>query len=590
MTRTPPTGATDTTSPARTLSTASPAGTRGTASPPGTTGPPDVTVTVIVHDDAARLPRAVASVRRQTHANLEIVISDDHSTDDTPRVARALAAADPRIIYLRLDENSGGCGTPRNRGLEIARAPYLMFLDSDDELPERAVEVLLSAHRAREIDFAMGAVRRVRVDTGRRSTWMEHLVAEGRTLDGIEDDPRLLFEHLATSKMYSRAFLDRHSLRFPEDIHYEDQLFSAQAYCLAKAFTVVPDPVYLWYIAPYAAAGAASISNQRDRLSNVADRVHVQRLIDAFLAESGHESLREEKDFKFLKHDFRMYAGDLPYRDDAWLAAFADVVNPYLDTLSEGAYARLPRAERIVLELLRDRRFGDVRQAARGLGHGVAPRWTATDAEGRTYWGAEVPRSGRARRELDLTALELDVRPFAGARFRHEITDVVRGAGASVDLAVRTYDPALRLPVGPQRAALLLAPGGRRLTVPFRLSPVRPGVFEGRVRLDLATARPPLQGFAGLRHPVLRLRHQGQFHTGLLLGPLGFPALTARVPYRSGATPHRVTVEPEGHAPGRLQVRWEPVGVTARLIRPVVRGLARPRLKRAARLAASVLR
>lgn len=56
---------------------------------------PDVTVTVIVYNDAERLTRAVASVRRQTHANLEIVISDDHSTDATPAVAQRLAAQDP---------------------------------------------------------------------------------------------------------------------------------------------------------------------------------------------------------------------------------------------------------------------------------------------------------------------------------------------------------------------------------------------------------------------------------------------------------------------------------------------------------------
>ncbi|WP_217166915.1 glycosyltransferase family 2 protein [Streptomyces sp. AC512_CC834] len=551
---------------------------------------PDVTVTVIVYNDAERLPRAVASVLRQTHANIEVVISDDHSTDATEEVARELAAHDPRIVYLRLPENSGGCSAPRNRALDIARAPYLMFLDSDDELPERAVEVLLAAHRERDLDFAMGAVHRVRVDGGRRTTWMPHLVAERRALDGIEADPRLFFEHLSTSKMYARGFLDRHGLRFPEGIHYEDQLFSAQAYCLAKTFTVVPEPVYRWYIAPYAASETASISNQRHKLTNVRDRVHVQRLIDAFLAGSGHEALREDKDFKFLKHDFRMYAGDLPYRDDAWLASFADLVNPYLDTLAEGAYARLPRSERVVLRLLRDRRLADVRTAARGLGHDVAPRRVTPDGEsGRVYWGEGVPRSPEARRELDLTDLELDTRPFFTALLRHEITEVTRGPGASVDLTVRTYDPALRLPVGPQRAVLHLSPGRRRLTVPFRLSPVGPGLFEGRVRLDLAAARLPLQGFEGVRHPVLRLRHQGRTHTGILLAPLSFPPLTARVPYRAGLTPHRVTLRPEGHNPGRLQIHWRPTGTTSSLIRPAIRRLSTPRTRRASRLAANIL-
>ncbi|MFF4752990.1 glycosyltransferase [Streptomyces sp. NPDC002514] len=546
---------------------------------------PDVTVTVIVHNDAARLPRAVASVRRQTHRNIEIIISDDHSTDETPFVARALAAQDDRVRCLRLARNSGGCSAPRNRALETARAPYLMFLDSDDELPATAVGSLLAAHREREVDFTMGAVRRIRADTGRRSTWMPHLVAERRTLAGIEDDPRLFFEHLSTSKMYARTFLDRHDLRFPEGIHYEDQLFTAQAYCLAKAFTIIPEPVYHWYIAPYATADAASISNQRDRLDNVRDRIHVQRLIDAFLTDSGHAALREDKDYKFLKHDFRLYAGDLPYRDEEWLRAFAELTVPYVSALAPGAFARLPRTERVVLQLVREGRPAEAQLAARGLGHGVAPRRVTTDAAGGgTYWGERIPATGWARRELEVTDLELATRPFPSARLRHEITEVTPGAGACLNLRIRTYDPGLRLPVGPQRAALLLTPGRRRLTVPFRLTPVRPGVFEGQVRLDLATAPVPLHGFAGVRHPVLRIEHQGAANASVLLAPLSFPALTTHVGYRSGTAPHVLTVEPEGRNPGRLQIRWRPAGVTARLTRPLARGLARPAVRRATRL------
>ncbi|WP_447039450.1 glycosyltransferase family 2 protein [Streptomyces sp. DSM 118878] len=554
---------------------------------------PDVTVTVIVYNDAERLPRAVASLRRQTHGNIEIIISDDHSTDATPAVARRLASEDDRVTYLRLPENSGGCSAPRNRALDIARAPYLMFLDSDDELPERAVELLLAAHAEADVDFTMGAVERVRVDTGRTSTWMPHLVAERRTVRGIEAEPSLFFEHLSTSKMYRRDFLDRNDLRFPEGIHYEDQLFSAQAYCLARAFTVIPDPVYRWYIAPFEAAESASISNQRHKLTNVRDRVHVQRLIDGFLFSSGHADVKEAKDYKFLKHDFRMYAGDLPFRDDEWLRGFAETVNPYLAELSPGAYARLPRAERVVIQLVRDGRPAEARLAARGLGHGVAPRETSLDAEGRVYWGPKVPSSPPSRTELEVTDLGLDSRPFASAQFRHEITRVERGPGASIDLTIRTYDPGLRLPVGPQVATLLLAPGRRRMQAAFRLDPVRPGVFEGSARLDLARAPLPANGFEGTRHPVLLLTSGRLRNTSLLLAPLSFPPFKARIGYRGGTTPHEVTVEPEGRGAGRLQLRWAPVGVTAHIIRPLARRAGTrtvSRIREAARLAAGALR
>ncbi len=577
-------------SPRPTPSTPSTPSSPSMPSAPSTT--PDATVTVIVHNDAERLPRAVASVRRQTHSNIEIIISDDHSTDRTPEVARALAAEDGRIISVRLPENSGGCSAPRNRALDIARAPYVMFLDSDDELTDEAVELLLAAHREQDIDFAMGAVTRIRVDTGSRSTWMPRLVAERRTVHGIEAEPRLFFEHLATSKMYAREFLDRHGLRFPEGIHYEDQLFSAQAYCLARSFTIVPEPVYRWYVEPYADADTASISNQRHMLGNVRDRVHVQTLIDDFLVRSGHESVREDKDHKFLKHDFRMYAGDLPYRDEEWLAGFAEIVNPYLATLAPGAYARLPRDERVVLQLVRDGRLADARLAARGLGHGVAPCTVTADDAGRLYWGERVPDTESGRHELDLTDQGLEARPFQSARFRHEITEITAvesGPGACVDLRIRTYDPGLRLPVGAHIATLVVSPG-RRLTTPFRLDPVRPGVFEGRVRLDLAAAPLRLHGFDGVRHPVVQLEQQRQRNTGLLLAPLSFPTMTTRIDYRNGAAPHRVTLEPEGRGAGRLQIRWSSVGVTARVVRPLARRAARTRVIRTARMVASAMR
>lgn len=235
--------------------------------------------------------------------------------------------------------------------------------------------------------------------------------------------------------------------------------------------------------------------------------------------------------------------------------------------MAPSALARLPRSERVVIQLLRDGRLADAQVAARGMGHGVAPRQTTADETGRVYWGDRVPVTEQTKAELDLTELDLDTRPFPAAQFRHEITQVTKGPGATIDLDIRTYDPGLRLAVGPHAAAVHLAPGGRRHTWRFRLDVVRPGVYEGRVRLDLAAAQLPVQGFDGTRHPVLELEENRQRNTGLLLAPLTFTPLTASLRPRHGLT-HRVTVEPEGRNSGRLQVRWVPEGVLAR-VRPL---------------------
>ena len=525
---------------------------------------PTVTVTVIVYNDAERLRRAVASLRRQSMTDLEIIISDDHSGDHTPQVARELAAADERIVYHRLERNSGGCGAPRNAGIERARAPFLMFLDSDDELPPDACATLVDALRADEgLDFAMGAVERVRTDTGARSAWFPHLFERDRTVQGIRAEPGLLFEHLSTNKMYRRSFIDRHALRFPLGIHYEDQLFSAQAYCLAKAFAVSTRPVYRYYFAPYEAEEAATISNQRHRIENVRDRVRVARLIDAFLDEHGMGDVKAAKDHKFLQHDLRLYLGDLPYRGPQWIKRFADETTPYLRTLEPEAFRRLARDQRAVIQLVRDGRHEEARLAARGMGRGVAPREVTEDTDGRVYWGDQLPADPDAARELEISDLALRHRPFRNALLRHEITHIHPTTETTVTLRIHTFDPGNHLPTGPLVATVHLAPARRRSSTSFRLDPTRPGEFEGTVTLDLSAVPLPPHGFTGTRHPVLAITRHRQHNTGLLLAPLDFPPLHTTVTTRHGLTRHHITVEPEGHGAGRLQVRWERTGLLA---------------------------
>lgn len=126
-------------------------------SPAGADADPGaVSVVVIGHDDAAHVADAVRSALSQGPAVREVVAVDDCSTDGSAELLERLAAAEPRLRVLRLPVNSGGCGTPRNTGLDAAASPYVMFLDSDDVLPPGAVDALLAA--ARETDAQVTGV------------------------------------------------------------------------------------------------------------------------------------------------------------------------------------------------------------------------------------------------------------------------------------------------------------------------------------------------------------------------------------------------------------------------------------------------
>src|SRR4051812_16000050 len=94
-----------------------------------------VTVVIPCYNQARFLGEAIESVLRQTHRAREVVVVDDGSTDGTA----AVAARYPDVQLIR--QPNRGLAAARNRGLAESRGAYLVFLDADDRLLPRALEV-----------------------------------------------------------------------------------------------------------------------------------------------------------------------------------------------------------------------------------------------------------------------------------------------------------------------------------------------------------------------------------------------------------------------------------------------------------------
>jgi glycosyltransferase involved in cell wall biosynthesis len=110
---------------------------------------PSVSVIVANYNGAAHLAEAITSVQRQSLCDLEIIVSDDASTDDSVRVVVGLAAEDHRIRIVRSDRN-GGPAAARNRALAVARGEWIAIMDSDDLMhPERLAQLVDAARRDR---------------------------------------------------------------------------------------------------------------------------------------------------------------------------------------------------------------------------------------------------------------------------------------------------------------------------------------------------------------------------------------------------------------------------------------------------------
>ncbi|WP_432986484.1 glycosyltransferase family 2 protein [Dactylosporangium sp. CA-233914] len=103
-----------------------------------------VSVCLPVRNGASRLPAVTRSVLEQDHTNLELVISDNASTDDTEQVVRALAAEDPRIVYHRQSENVGLLNNFVS-AMHRATGTYLRWIGDDDAMEPNCISRSLRA-------------------------------------------------------------------------------------------------------------------------------------------------------------------------------------------------------------------------------------------------------------------------------------------------------------------------------------------------------------------------------------------------------------------------------------------------------------
>ena len=101
-----------------------------------------VSVIIPTFRRATFLPRVIETVRRQTHRNIEILVIDDGSPDDTSSVVKAIP--DSRIRYIRHEANMG-VSAARNTGIREAKGEYIAFIDDDDEWREDKLEKQIKA-------------------------------------------------------------------------------------------------------------------------------------------------------------------------------------------------------------------------------------------------------------------------------------------------------------------------------------------------------------------------------------------------------------------------------------------------------------
>lgn len=226
-----------------------------------------VSVIIPVYNVSKYIERCLLSVLNQTWQDLEVILVNDCTPDDSMEVAGKVLSSHPRGGMARCLAHgvNRGLSAARNTAISAANGDYLYFLDSDDYLPENAVELMARAAECEQPDFVIGGY----AVTGARR-WTPPLSLGSGFYGG---NARILSDYLhgrwyvmAWNKMISRTFVLQHDLFFQEGIVHEDDLWSFRLACVAQRMVVVDAVTYFYYMQPDSITRAPSLRNLECRV------------------------------------------------------------------------------------------------------------------------------------------------------------------------------------------------------------------------------------------------------------------------------------------------------------------------------------
>lgn len=207
---------------------------------------PLVSIIVPVYNTEFYLERCIQSLLQQTYKNIEILLIDDGSTDGSSKLCDYFAEQYSHIHVVH-KENSG-VSAARNKGLDIARGEFILFIDSDDTVSSDYVDSFINV--SFDADLIIGVINDVYIDE-EGSVYKQEVRKYSTNLYGtLREEYYSLLELLRVPviKLYRKKIIDTYQLRFDETLSVaEDQAFNFSYYRNITSYLVEPKCIYTYY-------------------------------------------------------------------------------------------------------------------------------------------------------------------------------------------------------------------------------------------------------------------------------------------------------------------------------------------------------
>lgn len=204
-----------------------------------------VSVIVPIYNVEKYLPRCIDSILAQTYSNLEILLIDDGSSDRCGEIADEYAQKDSRIKAFH--KENGGLSDARNYGLNRMNGEYITFVDSDDFVDKKYIEILASILEKTNVDVSMVGCQTFRDETNlsvyQEPGYQSVFYSKEETL---KKSLRVELRQSAWGKLYKKRIFD--VIRFPKGMLYEDLAIWYDVISLSNGVAFADIPLYKYFV------------------------------------------------------------------------------------------------------------------------------------------------------------------------------------------------------------------------------------------------------------------------------------------------------------------------------------------------------
>ncbi len=200
-----------------------------------------ISVIVPAYNVDKYISRCLKSILGQTYTNLEILVVDDGSTDDTPIIIDDFASKDSRIKVIH--QKNAGLSGARNSALKIASGDYIGYVDGDDYIEPTMYAEMVNSCESTGAEMAVTEYKEIGGNEERLYSGNTYVLSRDEALNTfICDDKSYRIYHSVWSKLYRKDIVD--GLIFPVGHNSEDIMYTTKALCASSACVMIDKPLY----------------------------------------------------------------------------------------------------------------------------------------------------------------------------------------------------------------------------------------------------------------------------------------------------------------------------------------------------------